>query len=745
MDVFHTDSYLKCSEVACNRYIASNLVIETLRDFILNTFGQASSPATATQDSETRYADGEAFSVFEAAWTNEQPFGDTSWLELRGEMMGAYDGRVPNWLFAIRRQSIEDEDPHKLASPCLDILRGMVAREPQLAGASYGIEPWKGATLLHQACAAGDVELVELLTQNKDTLGHLGPQGLESRMAGTFLRECPPSLEALHELSVPHRRTMGQTPLEIALIACRDDEASKQIVRALVRAGAQLVYREGGEASGRVLYTVLHVLGRSRWQHDNLMTHPQDMSEERLQDFLHHFVHPAGDLHGKVDPDERNLHDYTGLQVAAMMGNSAFFVTMMELRQLEIWRWGRKREVAFALNDIESGEDEHRVSALDLAIVFKRFNIMRLGISAAIINEKWRRFARNRMLGTVTFQVVVAFFTAVVCLDDSTTYSALRVYSRLIVVVLCVGFVTVQFLTWFMCAKSQPFFKHLSYNPFANDRINIWSLLMFRNFLQVVIMCCLALTAPWTTPEAFHAAHYAFWWHVSASLWWLILIHLSIRYFELFETTVQLAAALPQIMKKDVVPFGCFFLVVFLASGVSLRVSVTGSETANDSTAGTFLRTLWTLEEAIHGPDARWRPMVEEHPLLTSCIFIAFLWIMLAMVSLLIGMFSNRFDETRKHTNDLYLFHRAQWTVTIEKLIPDWYYRYADLRLGVTLGVSPFQHTGKKAAMRRLLPSNRHGDSVTEHPSRWFVWRGGTQQHFDKWKQQVEHTSYFTI
>merc|ERR1719379_1558912 len=176
------------------------------------------------------------------------------------------------------------------------------------------------------------------------------------------------------------------------------------------------------------------------------MTHPQDMSEERLQDFLHHFVHPAGDLHGKVDPDERNLHDYTGLQVAAMMGNSAFFVTMMELRQLEIWRWGRKREVAFALNDIESGEDEHRVSALDLAIVFKRFNIMRLGISAAIINEKWRRFARNRMLGTVTFQVVVAFFTAVVCLDDSTTYSALRVYSRLIVVVLCVGFVTVQFV-----------------------------------------------------------------------------------------------------------------------------------------------------------------------------------------------------------------------------------------------------------------------------------------------------------
>merc|ERR1719443_2041333 len=105
-------------------------------------------------------------------------------------------------------------------------------------------------TLLHQACAAGDVDLVELLTQSLDTLEHLGQHGIESRMLGRFVHDViPPSIEELHELSTPCNRKIGQTPLEIALISCRSDDASIQIVKALIRAGAQVVFREDGPSS----------------------------------------------------------------------------------------------------------------------------------------------------------------------------------------------------------------------------------------------------------------------------------------------------------------------------------------------------------------------------------------------------------------------------------------------------------------------------------------------------------------
>lgn len=771
MDMFHIDSHLHDSEDARKRYVMQAVALESLRGFLFEIFGkQVESGPGSPEQADTPFA------VFEAQWKIKEPFGESSWTDPQSES----DGMLPNWLLAIRRQFLEDGDPHNLALPCLEVLRGMITRDPRLAGASYKEDPYAGMTLLHQACAAGDVELVKLLTESKHAFEHLGPQGLESNMTGCFLGNVPQFFIEFMDLSTPTARQKGQTPLEVAMVSCAEDHASIKIVRLLINAGAKLVFREGNEPGGKILYTVLHLIARSSWQHDNLMTHPHDISDKHCVELLHLLISPTSDLHGKVDPDVKNPNGYTCLQVAAMMGNMSFFITTLEIRQLEIWQWGEKREAAFALKDIESTTEHHhdqRVNALDLAVIYKRFNLVTLGLSAAIINDKWARFARLCYGCSVMFQIVVAVLTAIVCLDDTKGYHAIRWYSKMAVVILTLLFIGAKIFTCYICARSQPFFGHLSWRP-TSHKLDIWSLLVVRNAVQVLIMCALSVTAPWTTPDAFHAAHYAFWWHVVASLWWLLLIHFSLRYFELFEITGQLAATVPQILAKDVFPFGIFFLVVFICSGISLRSSVAGSHAKDDDSAGTFVRTLWTLEEAIHGPDVAWRPMVEEHPLLTAIVFIIFIWVMLALVSLLTAMFSNRFNELGAHADELFLFRRAEWVVTVEKLIPTWVYNYHDLHLGIPLGKSPIQRRGKQHTLQRKTSGLPSASSISRAIStgsqlagsddgdetiplsqrnaldftprktprqRWFLWKGGTEPNFTYWKEPIVHKNYFTV
>merc|ERR550537_1915466 len=117
---------------------------------------------------------------------------------------------------------------------------------------------------------------------------------------------------------------------------------------------------------------------------------------------------------------------------------------------------------------------------------------------------------------------------------------------------------------------------------------------------------------------------------------------------------------------NDLLPFAQIYLTIFLCASIALRVSTTQSADHEDQVVGTFGKTVKTLEEAIHGPDVRWRDFVEGHPGLAAVIFVVFLWITLVMLTMLTAMFLSRYDRLAEHVPEIFLYQRAQWTICQE-------------------------------------------------------------------------------
>merc|ERR1719161_2854308 len=95
------------------------------------------------------------------------------------------------------------------------------------------------------------------------------------------------------------------------------------------------------------------------------------------------------------------------------------------------------------------------------------------------------------------------------------------------------------------------------------------------------------------------------------------------------------------------------------------------------------------------------------------------------MMTLLIAMFSDRYVELRKHTPELFLFRRACFCLTQEKLFPQWYYKLFGLQIGIPLGVG-----------RRFSPEEGEEQPLL-HKQRWILWRGGSTS-FRSWREKVK-------
>jgi hypothetical protein len=224
------------------------------------------------------------------------------------------------------------------------------------------------------------------------------------------------------------------------------------------------------------------------------------------------------------------------------------------------------------------------------------------------------------------------------------------------------------------------------------------------------------------------------------------------------------------------IPFFVLFAVVYLSCAIALRVAVSTSTSPADQSFGSIWGVLKTLEEATHGPDVKWRAAMEEQPQPAGAIFVAFLWITLIMVSLLIAMFSNTFDALISKVNERLMFRRAMFCVTLEKLFPLWYHQHGSwgltgCNIGSTLGEC------HDDSLEPDLPDQQQSDSIWEDlraetvgildrsmgygstssgdllqrsrtgihgQDRWLLW-SKNESTFENWRKPVEDNDFGTF
>merc|ERR1719326_1681487 len=88
------------------------------------------------------------------------------------------------------------------------------------------------------------------------------------------------------------------------------------------------------------------------------------------------------------------------------------------------------------------------------------------------------------------------------------------------------------------------------------------------------MMSVLVLTPPWYQADWVRDdPTYQFVWHSFASAWFLVIILFSLRYFELDRRTSAMALTIPEVFRKDVVPFTAFFLVIFWCFAIAIRIA----------------------------------------------------------------------------------------------------------------------------------------------------------------------------
>jgi len=333
------------------------------------------------------------------------------------------------------------------------------------------------------------------------------------------------------------------------------------------------------------------------------------------------------------------------------------------------------------------------------------------------------------------------------------------------------GYILLFLVVLSLCAANEEWFVHMDWRVFqrSTTRVKFWSLLTVRSGIELLMMVLLVLVPPWYANEHFRAhSFYHFYWHVCASCFFMSGFAFALRYLELFHQTSALALAIPEVVKRDMLPFFVLFTVILLSCAVSLRIACELDETGerDRSTFGSFIGVLKTLEEAIHGPDVQWRNAVERRPAIAGAIFVLFLWLSLIMMSLLIAIFSSTFDSLKVTTTQELMDRRAQFCITCEKLFPQWYYTHwswgsRGCKIGSKLGLNLADagHLSTRT-MSTSCHSLRGGRPLTTHPElrpltttqfhtygtleeessegidedRWVLWVGGDEE-FDQWRK----------
>merc|ERR550537_868649 len=108
---------------------------------------------------------------------------------------------------------------------------------------------------------------------------------------------------------------------------------------------------------------------------------------------------------------------------------------------------------------------------------------------------------------------------------------------------------------------------------------------------------------------------------------------------------------------------------------------------------------------------------------------------------MLTAMFLSRYDRLVEHVNEIFLYRRALWTISLEKLFPLWYYNYFNFNIGTRIGGEPLlnrvHHDGKrfvvsKAPIRMGIHLGRargmdpEAQPLLKEDERWLLWSGGS-------------------
>lgn len=471
---------------------------------------------------------------------------------------------------------------------------------------------------------------------------------------------------------------------------------------------------------------------------------------------------------GKEMQSQNNSNNITPLQASAMFGNVDAFCEILNHAKVIVWEWGGKKEVGFPLDELDSGSEDARICALELMTLYRHSNLLSLNLIAEIVKVKWETFGLLWFCRCFVNQVACWCCTAVICLDDTVGYSPVRYGARACLLTLACSYLAVLVVLFLLCAKNERWFEHMDYSVFgAAKKINFWQLLAVRNANELILMLLIALLPPWYAGDYVrHSRFYAPIWHAIASIWFLTGIPFFCSYLELFKSTSALALVIPEVARRDMVPFVALFTVTYLSCAVALRISVLASASPSDRSFGSFWGVLKTLEEAMHGPDVQWRAAMEEQPQPAGAIFVTFLWLSIIMLSLLIAMFSHTFDALKRHTNSRLMFRRAMFCVTLEKLFPQWYHHHRSwgkkgCNVGCKLGMNstevvdplsepltPQLHQAESGFLMgygsfNVSPRSTTGRSRVRSRSsfgdfdRWLLWKKN-EATFEKWRQPME-------
>jgi len=624
------------------------------------------------------------YEVFARFWQKDPPFtGDEQihdWTTIRGP----YGESILSWLSALMSG---EQQLSKVRCYYRSLMVWIIRLHPSLAGVRMIHEPFVGQTILHQACAASDVELVDFMVNSDEirTQPKFNDEFLEVRLSGSFgqlAHKVPERLEGLVCAGTPmddNREHNGPTPLEVACSAPKDDNKCAAIIHLLLKAGAMPIYYD---QDGLVRYNLLHAVARSGWAHE--LHEAPLLSPARTKLLVTIFLDPNSPVCKRWGLEMRsqpNRNGYTPLQVAAMFGNEAAFCDLLDHFKVDVWEWGTKKEIGFPLAEIDSGASDDQICALELMTLHVHRNLLSLSVIADIVQRKWDLFGQLWVIRHLVVQMVSWTCTAIVCLEDTSDYSRLRYVARLCVLSLSCSYILFFLLVLALCAANEEWFLHMDWRVMQRNttRVKFWSLLTVRSGTELFLMVLLVLVPPWYANGHVRAhSFYNFYWHVCASCFFMSGWTFVLRYLELFHITSALALAVPEVAKRDMVPFFVLFTIILLSCSVSLRIACELEETGQGdlSTFGSFVGVLKTLEEAIHGPDVQWRNAVEHRPALAGMIFVLFLWLTLIMVSLLIAMFSATFDVMKVKTTQQLMYRRAEFCITCEKLFPQWYYSH---------------------------------------------------------------------
>lgn len=401
--------------------------------------------------------------------------------------------------------------------------------------------------------------------------------------------------------------------------------------------------------------------------------------------------------------DEEVTIERSPLHVAAMVGNDQFIIKYLSYHVKHVWQWGNRREVLIPLFQLDNTHREGTTaSVLELLLLHGHRNIIMYEVFIDIISKKWQKFGA-RLVG-LTFLLFFMFIVLATagCMGSSVVGRSVARGCRvtaLTLALLMLGTFShcsakTRHLEWF---QAMPFTSIVSLDKnMCYDRRLCWSQTNTFRLVWVLwlgvgsillhelevyvdldeqllngdrkdfVHSCLVTTDGFTGFFIFGA--------------WMSLLN-ALRFYQ---ATSLFISILSEIFKdKNIIAWIVVYIVWVVATGAAIRAASWHVPTNGDHVADTFSNMVLTLEESTHGPDVQWRKMVQTKPAICAFFFVFFLWaVTIAMLNLLISVFSGTFVEKRKTALRDMWFNIAVETITYEKYMPEALFHRLKGRIG---------------------------------------------------------------